>query len=353
MISPKCALHYTTFPKFGGMGLTASMIDEELLLLGNDDMGLKKQYISIQKPRDSLLAMKYTVHDLPLAHSPHEHSSLVSGNSLTVLGGKFKSRGRLSKFTWTELSLKWENGTKYKPAFMAACSVKVSADVHVIIGGVRTVDGEQVSMRQVVKIDTTKEIAYELNPITYSRVSHSCQLLKNNMIIVSGGLHKKEGDPSKVLPDELYDIESQYVEVLDPDNSVGRFQHSLARIGDRLLCLGGKDTSNDVPSKIKEFDPTTNSWMDLTQELHSSKTAELAITSYPASAIDCPQQCSCGVANEKSRIFGGSEVEVRFVLCSSKPFFQADSVPWIGVLLRDEDSEASYINSHCSVVLVS
>ena len=310
VVSLQCSLPITTFPKFGGICRTAAMTDEEVLLLGNDDMGVKRRYISIQKPREGLLAMKYTVEDLPLTHSPHEHSSLVSGNALTVLGGKFKSRGRLSKFTWTELSLKWNDGTKYIPAFIAACSVKVSADLHIIIGGNKRVDGKEVSTRQVVKIDTSKEIVYELKPITKNRVFHSCQLLKNNLILVTGGLPKREGDPSEVLPDELYDIESQAVEVLHPEHSVRRFHHSLARIGDRVLALGGKDASGDAPSKIEEFDPSKKSWKELTQELHSQKTTQLTITPVPAAAIDCPPDCRCGVANQRNRIFGGSEAEV-------------------------------------------
>ena len=100
-----------TFPKFTGTGRTSSLLDEELLLLGDNGLLRKEQYISIQKPRDGLLAMKYTVQGLPLTQLPHQHSSLVSRNTLTVVGGKFKSRGQLSKFTWTELSLKWENAS--------------------------------------------------------------------------------------------------------------------------------------------------------------------------------------------------------------------------------------------------
>ena len=59
-----------TFPKFAGIGRTASLLDEELLLLGDDYLGTKGRYISIQKPRDGLLAMKYTVQELPLTQSP-------------------------------------------------------------------------------------------------------------------------------------------------------------------------------------------------------------------------------------------------------------------------------------------
>ena len=208
--------------------------------------------------------------------------------------------------------------------------MKVGADLHIIIGGNKKVDEEEVSTTQVVKIDTTKEIVYELKSINYGRVFHSCQLLTSTKILVSGGLPKKRGDPSQILPDELYDIEFQDVEVLKQENSVGRVQHSLARIGERLLALGGTDASGDVPSKIKEFDPTTNSWKELPQELHSSDTTQLTITPIPAAAVDCPPDCICGV-KKTSRIFGGSDVEVkRVMLLILKPLHRTAVFPGSG-----------------------
>merc|ERR1719234_278831 len=215
---------------FAGIGRKASLLDEELLLLGNDDLGTKGRYISIQKPRDGLLAMKYTVQDLPLTQSIHQHSSLVSRNTLTVVGGKFKTRGKLSKFTWTELSLKWENGSKYIPSIIGACSVKLAVDVHIIFGGARDINGLKVSGRKVVKINTTKELALELNPLTHSRVSHDCQLLNSTFVLVSGGLAQRGGSPSEVLPDEIYNITSQEVKVLDWSQSLRRIQHAMIKV---------------------------------------------------------------------------------------------------------------------------
>ena len=301
-----------TFPKFAGIGRTSSLLDEELLLLGDDGLGTRRRYISIQKPRDGLLAVKYTVQDLPLTQSLHQHSSLVSGNKLIVIGGKFKSRGKLSKFTWTELSLKWENASKYLPSVTDACSVKVDVDIHIIFGGGRTVNGQQISGREVVKINTTEEKAYEMTYLTHSRVSHDCQLLNKNLVLVSGGLAQRGGDPSEVLPDELYNITSQeVVKVLDLQQSLQRIQHSMIKIEDRVWALGGIDSNNNTPSKIAEFNPTTNSWEEIAQELHSTNTSELVVTEFPTSAIDCVPECSCGNANRNERIYGGSEAKVR------------------------------------------
>ena len=144
------------------------------------------------------------------------------------------------------------------------------------------------------------------------------------MVLVSGGLAKRKGDPSKVLPDELFNLTSQEViKVLDLEHSLQRFQHVMARIGDHVWALGGRDSSNTAPSKIAEFDPTTSSWNELTQELQSTNTTELVVTPYPVASLDCVPQCHCGIANKKERIFGGSEAEVRITtsICQPKPSF--------------------------------
>ena len=73
VVSQKCSMAIATFPKFSGTGRTSSLLDEELILLGDDDLGTKGQYISIQKPRDGLLAMTYTVQTHSIQHLPHQH----------------------------------------------------------------------------------------------------------------------------------------------------------------------------------------------------------------------------------------------------------------------------------------
>ena len=148
VVSQKCSVPIPTFPKFSGAGRTLSLMDEELLLLGDDEFGTKGWYISIHKPRDGLLAMKYSIHDLPLRQSFHQHSSLVSKNTLTVVGGKFKSKGKLSKFSWTEVPLKWENGKEFLPEFVSACTVKLDVNMHIVFGGEREINGHIFGSKQ-------------------------------------------------------------------------------------------------------------------------------------------------------------------------------------------------------------
>ena len=297
----------TSFPKFAGIGRTSSLLDEELLLLGDDDLGTKGgRYVSIQKPRDGLLAMKYTFKNIPLVESPHRHTSLVSKNTLTTVGGKFKSKGMLSKFTWTEFSLHWQNGSKFNLDFVASCAVKVGVDAHIIFGGERKINNQRVSGNQVFKVNTTQQVAIEMEPMSRKRKSHACQLLNSSVVLLSGGL-----DEDVIQPDELYNISSEgFVKLLDPEQSLQRAQHAMIKVGDRILGLGGIDSSNNAPSKIAEFDPTTNAWNELNQELHSTNTSEVFITSFPSSSLDCIPECGCGIAHRKGRIFGGTEAEV-------------------------------------------
>ena len=312
VFSPQCSMPVTTFPTFGGVGRTSSLLDEELILLGNDYNRTREgRYVSIQKPRDGLLAMQYSIQNIPLKGSPHQHTSLVSKNTLAVVGGKFKSKGKLSKFTWTGLSLHWQSGAKYNPDVAASCAVKLGVDVHIIFGGERKINDQRISESQVVKINTTEEIAYEMKGMQHKRAFHGCALLNSSVVLLSGGLNQ-----SKIQPDELYNIISQKtVKVLDWEHSLRRYNHALTRMGDRIFGVGGIDSNNSAPSKIAEFDAATNTWADLSQELHSRDTSEIVVSPFPAASLDCVPQCQCGVGNREGRIFGGTETKVRSTYC--------------------------------------
>ena len=309
VVSPKCSAALAPFAKFAGTGRTSSMLDEELILLGDDDLGTKGQYISIQKPRDGLLAMTYTVHNHTIRHLPHQHSAMVSRNILNVVGGKFKSREKLSKFTWKELSLNWENGTKFSPDFISACTVKLGVDTHMILGGERNVDGRKIGVTQVVKINQTDEIVYKMNPLKLPRVSHACELLSPSVILVSGGLTQQ--DSTEILPDELYIFDEPQNDGRVIEHSLKRTRHSLIKMGEEVWALGGRDSSGQATKRIAVFNPATDSWTDRPEKLQSTHTSEITVTPYPASSLDCVAQCQCGETNTKARIFNGGPVEVR------------------------------------------
>ena len=196
--------------------------------------------------------------------------------------------------------------------------------------------------------------AFELNPMSQSRVFHACQLLNSSVVLVSGGLAHKAANSSEVLPDELYKITSSGEVIKILEQSLGRFQHAMIKIEDSVWALGGKDSSNNAPSNIAEFNTTTNAWKELGRELHSKDTSELVVTQFPLSSLDCVPECQCGVANKEERIYPENEAEVRNTLGICLQIFriQAHSHPWIAALVRDGDIKDGYINSKCGAVLV-
>lgn len=275
-----------------------------------------------------------------------------------MLGGRFKSRGKLSKLTWTELALKNKTDpseSSFIPDFFAACTVKVGPNVHLVFGGERTGTNQQVSGRKVLRINTLKETVKELKPMSQSRVSHDCVLLDEDIVLVSGGLSQSGGNLSEVLQDELYNWRSGVIEILDSQKSLGRVQHTLVRIGYRVLAMGGRDSDGATPAKLIEFNRNTKSWSPINEELSSSDTSELVVAPYPTASLDCvPNDCYCGDVNSIGRIYGGTETRVRTnIYCHTKYCFKVNAYPWIAALLRDEDREDDFVASDCSAVLVS
>ena len=115
------------------------------------------------------------------------------------------------------------------------------------------------------------------------------------------------------------------------------------------------DSNNEVISKIAVFNATTSTWIELMQGLHSTNTSELVVLPFPISSLDClPDECHCGIANRRGRIFGGNNAEVRNIssLHRSKIHFQADSYPWLAALVQDGDIQPNFINNKCGAVLV-
>ena len=304
--------------EFAGFGRTSSLLDEELILLGNDGLGTKGHYVSIQKPRNDLLAINYTIENFPLRLYPHEHISLVSKNSLAVVGGKFKSKALLSKFAWRELSLHWKNGSKFIPDFIGSCSVKVAVDVHVIFGGERKDHEQSISGRQVIRVNTSEEIVEELKPMNHMRVTHDCELLNENLILVSGGRpiqNKNKNTHIAIQRDEIYNITSQESEDLDKESSLQRHRHALIRMENQVYALGGMDKQDQTTHKIEMFNTTSRKWTQHSSAgLQSRNTSELVVTAFPTSSLDCVPECQCGQQGgsqeARGRIFNGSETQV-------------------------------------------
>ena len=99
-------------------------------------------------------------------------------------------------------------------------------------------------------------------------------------------------------------------------------------------------------------------WTNHTSNLFSMDVANLALTSFPQSAIDCAIECQCGVESSRRRIIGGVESDVctKYSICYLIEylwiFLQPQRYPWIAAMIKDRKRDASYIRSHCSAILV-
>ena len=101
-----CSQKIVDSPHFGGQGHTVDLLDEQLILLGdNSQLGGKFDYKSIHHPRKGLLGMKFSKEVSPVGNSPLWHTSHVYGNQLLAIGGEFQSNARLSSTVWRGLNL--------------------------------------------------------------------------------------------------------------------------------------------------------------------------------------------------------------------------------------------------------
>ena len=190
IVSKTCSMALTHFREFSSHGRSASLLDRELVILGNDTLsGTGGNYITIQHPRDGLLAIKYTKESFPTRGSPFLHTALASQNRLTVIGGKYKTRAKLEQYTWIDINLKWEENNKgpFAPTFYSACTVKYAPNSFYVFGGAQTVK-EVTSVRStILHINTTSLLVKEVGNMKRPRMSLGCEVLSKGVFVLSGG----------------------------------------------------------------------------------------------------------------------------------------------------------------------
>ena len=266
-------------------------------------MGTQYTYLSILKPRQGLLAMKYAVKNFPIQGSPHQHSSLGSGNKLLVIGGDHKAKAKLEKFSWSSIRLRWNNETTFSQMLSSSCSVKIGRDLFLLIGGVKHLKESNFVMNTVFKINTTSETVEEEAPMIHRRMKHSCEKHSPTSVLVSGGIDSTES----TMEDEIYNfLTGQTLIIAGP--SLHRYQHKLMRIEQQIYAFGGLAHDGSQPRTVMKF--SYGSWIATNHQLFSEDTSSLAATSFPISAVDCNTLCQCGIPSSNAKIFNGIEAEV-------------------------------------------
>ena len=123
-----------------------------------------------------------------------------------------------------------------------------------------------------------------------------------------------------------------------------RSQHRLVRIEETIFALGGLTKEKKGDTTVMKFKEGCNEnldehcWIKHEHNLIFKDVANLVVTSFPQSAIDCGIECKCGIEKSRERIIGGEE--------------SAQYYPWIAAMIMDKNRDASYVESHCSAMLV-
>ena len=302
----RCNKKIVEFPHFGGEGRSIDLLDDQLVLLGDNKIGGKFEYISIHRPRKGLLGMKFSVDLSLVGNGPHWHTSHSYGNEILAIGGYHQSKARLSNTVWNGLNLHWQNGSSFSRFSSGACKVKLSREVFLLIGGFERVKGSRVALNLMLRLNTTQETVEEMPPIKMSRAFHACEVF-NEKILISGG---NQGE--NAIADEVYSLTTNTSSLLSMDSSLTRQQHQLLRLGETIFALGGILSNGSKTALVEWFDWSVMKWKHHGQALVSEGTAHLSVTAFPLTAVDCHAGCSCGLVNNKgnSRIVGGTETQV-------------------------------------------
>ena len=302
----KCNQKVVEFPGFGGQGRSIDLLDEQLVLLGDNELGGRFEYKSIHQPRKGLLGMKFSKEVSPVGNSPRWHTSYTDGNELLALGGDFQSKARLSNTAWKELNLRWQNGSRFSRFAIGACKVKVAKDVYILIGGFELVKESRVEMNTVLRLNITKEIVEELPSIQENRAFHACEVSEGK-ILISGGTRDE-----KTLADEVYNLTTNQSTVLDFRLSLERHHHVLLLLERTIFAFGGHLANGSATAAVEWFDWIGMRWNQHEHSLLSENTTNLAVTAFPLSAVDCHAGCRCGLAGNprNARIVGGSDAQV-------------------------------------------
>ena len=355
----KCNKKIVEFQNFGGIGQSVDLLDEELVLLGDKKLESfgsfgSFKYRSVHHPRKGLLGMKFSTEKSPRGNMPRWHTTFVNGNHLMALGGEFGTKAQLFNTVWNGLNLHWRNRTQFKGSSrVGSCQVKVARDEFLLIGGLERIsNGSQVAMSSVLRLDITDQSVTEVNPIASARAFHACEI-HGEQVLISGG--KLLGAH---VNDEVYSLTTNTSTPLDSSSSLGRYQHQLLRLGEKIFSFGGFLADGSETSSVQWFDWDDYTWKTSDQSLLSQNTSNLAVTSFPRTAIDCDAGCSCGQAGDLTgaRIVGGTEAPVRNQPKKERLTilrFQENSFPWLVALIEEDNRRKESIKTKCSGSLVS
>ena len=286
-----CSQKLTQLQHFSAIGHSFSLVDNQLVVVGSEDEGGSWKWITLEDPRGGLLSSRLSLSSSELGEAtPRHHITFVHGHSLYLLGGEQNTQARLEKGVWSNINLKWKDGRPFTSFTSGACSITNHKDVIIVLGGFSA--EAQKMLSAVREVDVTKQKVEDKPKLRHARAFHSCKILEDGRVLVSGGYTDKDNPSGSLAPDELYDpTATRPTQVLTAAKSLSRYEHHLVLLEKNVFALGGRDRTGQELTSIKEFDPATSTWLDHSQALLSESTAGMAVTNIPKSAVDCSNEC--------------------------------------------------------------
>ena len=277
--------------RFSATGHSVNLLDNQLVFVGFEEEGESWKSITLEDPRGGLLSSTLSVSRSELGDAaPRHHTTFVQGHSLYLLGGEQNSQARLEKGIWNSINLKWTDGRPFSSFASGACSISINRDVFIVLGGFS--DDAEEMMTTVKSVNVNQQTVEERPSLNHGRAFHSCELLDDGQVLVSGGFSDKDNPSGSLAPDELYDpTNTKPTQVLAAADSLSRYQHRLVRLEKTVFAIGGRDRTGKELASIKQFETATNTWLEHSQVLLSNRTSGMAVTAFPRSAVDCVEEC--------------------------------------------------------------
>lgn len=215
-----------------------------------------------------------------------QHSSVVMGGQLTLIGGQKPSRNT-TEFISPSLSSNWTEGYALKEETISACAVKLTWDTYLVTGGYHT-------RTHVVLYNITDGTGRRLKDLNDGRWGHGCTLVQNETytgVMVAGG-YRYDDHTYIRNSTELLDVTKLEggTWVKAGRLNIPRSELSIVVLGDKILAMGGSDgvqlTNNGHSiSSVEQYNLSTFSW-SYTKPLLQARGWH-AVTTVPATMFEC------------------------------------------------------------------
>jgi len=241
---------------------TVDFVDGHVLLCGGD----YTQTDCIELHTDQMWYPHSTTNQVR-----YDHSSVVTFGQLTLLGGRYSTTESLSPSNGNT----WSDGYPLLEKTRYACTVKVSPDSYIIIGG-------QNFPNHVIQYNATNGESGRLQNLQTGRWLHGCTLAQNNSftgVLVAGGYDT--GD--ELSSTELFQFDDGRWQEVGNLNTA-RHSLELVQLDAKVLAMGGNAAESSLDT-VEAFDMKTMEW-SFTRQLHHPR-ASHAVTTVPITMFNC------------------------------------------------------------------